>query len=412
MTLINEYMKRKLITTLIVGTIFIIGKYIYDELTFNTAMETTQIKLYEKDSTKTIEKMINRNGCYEVGLSSDENIFSNLKLDGEYKIEYFDKNDNLLKEVITNKGTGITAVYSHTDYSNTSLDIFQVPLKNSSKLKIKLTVLKPESTFVKNPNIDTYMYINPSFMGCRDTEMSRLKKMNLIEMDEKQEKIEYEEIVEAIKNKDLKKIKEIIPSKYSVDEKMLVDRTPIEYAIYYKADEIIKYLVQNNATLDYIDRQRKTPLYYAIKNNSIEVVDMLLQRGVDPNNTRFVNRHDYAATFTDPTEEDLKGDPALWDSVCNEKYEITELLLKSPKVDVNEYYYARNIYQHSKSCLSDKYKKDYTDDFEIDDYGTKMYKNIPQSMERTIKLLERYGAKYEFPQEREGYIEHRKKDNK
>ena len=397
---------------LIVGVTVLVGFYIYEQFSFYNPMNESTIELNKINNTASID--LNRqSGCYEVGLLSHEQIFSDIKPNGLYKIEYLDKNGKLIKEIASTKGTGTTIIYSHSDSSNMTLALFQVPMQGNTKIKIRVTVLKVDSAFENNVDIKTAIYVNKSFLPCNENSpKEKFKRMNLIEMDQIQEKEEYIEIIEAIKNKDLNKFKEIIPNKYDVNEKLLVDRTPLEYAIYYKADEIIDYLVKNKAIVDYIDKQRKTPLYYAIKNNSIEVVRMLLEKGVDANNTRFVDRQEYTWTFSEASEEDLKGYPALFETVCNEQYEITEMLLKDPKVDNNEYVRTTNVYVKVKGCLGKKYGDEYTKDFKIDIHAVpKRYKNIPKSMERMIRLLEKYGAIYEFPQERKGYIE-RKKETK
>ena len=150
---------------------------------------------------------------------------------------------------------------------------------------------------------------------------------------------------EALWDKNTKKIKQFIPSKFSSNVRLVVDHTPLHYASYLNDANTIEYLLLNGAKVDAEDIQGHTPLYYAIDNNATEAAKILLKHNADVKQVRYLTKSD---RFIDPHSE---GYPALFRTTCTMNYKLTALLLESNTTDKNEKYQGWNVYDNLYCCV-------------------------------------------------------------
>ncbi|MBU1013925.1 MAG: ankyrin repeat domain-containing protein [Bacteroidetes bacterium] len=91
-----------------------------------------------------------------------------------------------------------------------------------------------------------------------------------------------QEIFDAIKNNDLKKIMGLTVKDDSVlNFKDNAGNTPLHYAAIDGSIAIIELLLSNGANIDAVNKQLNTPLYEAINNKHDEVSKLLINRGAD-----------------------------------------------------------------------------------------------------------------------------------
>ena len=77
----------------------------------------------------------------------------------------------------------------------------------------------------------------------------------------------------------------------NIDDKNAEGNTPLHVAIKLKYNEIVKFLVRNDAQLDSKDKDGNTSLHLAASSNNLEIVKYLLENGASP--TQFVkNKND------------------------------------------------------------------------------------------------------------------------
>jgi hypothetical protein len=171
-----------------------------------------------------------------------------------------------------------------------------------------------------------------------------------IDFDTNETNESLKELSLALKQKDMKKIKQLIPKEFNADVRMLINRTPLHYVAHLNDKETAKYLISLNASLNVIDLKEYTPIYYAIQSNSLDVVKLLIENGVDIN-----------------TSKHTSSISMLYDAACSEYYEMLEYFLQSPKVDNNAVSNksGRNIYRligadtYGKDNWSSGYSKEY-----------------------------------------------------
>ena len=106
-------------------------------------------------------------------------------------------------------------------------------------------------------------------------------------------------------------------------------------------------------------------------------------KGADVKKVRFLSDSDRRIDVFVPKERP-KG---LFYAACNELYEITELLLESGKLDLDEKYSGWNAYRYYDGCVIQRYKE-YS---KLNKNGYYDVKN--PNAKRMFSLLERYGFK-------------------
>jgi ankyrin repeat protein len=325
---------------------------VYDKLNYYQPLIKTKIDEAKAGSSAEVKINLNSSGCYEVGLGSYDCKLGGdaFKEDGEYKIEYFDSEGNLIEEKTVFK-TIATSLYTRTTYTNAVLDVVKIPLQGKHRdIKIKLTIIKPNSSFDPDKH-RLYLYVDKTeFLSCGKARDEELKKAALdkylknIKIDAPPEDETLKPLFEALWNKDLKTIQKLIPNEFGVDTEIIAGRAPLHYAAYLDDLKTAKYLLSLGADIDKRDFKEafddehwsrrlskpyyalgfhpgngdgRTPIFYATDNNATNVVKLLMESDAN------VSLSDY----------DKGGVGLLFLSGCKEHYEIFEYLLESPKID-------------------------------------------------------------------------------
>lgn len=369
---------KKVLLYIGVGFAISIALFVYEKLTYFEPIEKIPIEASKVNASQTLDMYLQKDGCYEVGLSSYKNIFSNHKIDGKYKLQYFYKQE-LLEEKIIEKNIAF-GVFGRTEYSTSLLDVIEVPHKGHNRLKIKLTVLRPEKIFENNES-DVYLYINKSYYQC-GKELAMKQKLNRISkltIDTNETNETLIPLSKVLWGSNIEKVQQLIPSKFDVNVNMVANHKPLHYASYLNDERTVKYLIDNGAEIDIKDIQGHTPLYYAIKNNATNAVKLLMDSGADIKKVGNMYIYGYG-----------EHTPLVY-TTCNEYYELTEYLLQSDKVDNNEMSFGGNAYYRGASCLCKKYEISF---YYLD--GEHRYENVNHpNIKRMVDLLEKYDLKFE-----------------
>ena len=353
---------KKILLFMGIGFALSMALFVYDKFTYFEPINKVSIDANKVNASQTLDLYLQKDGCYEVGLSSYEHIFSGYKVDGKYKIQYFYK-DKLLEEKIVEKNIAF-GVFGRTEYSKTLLDVIEVPHKGHNRLRVKLTVLEPEKMF-EHKESDVYLYVDKSDYQCGKALAIKQeqKRVSQLKIDTNETNTTLLPLAKVLWNSDIQKIKQLIPSKFDVNVNMVAQHKPLHYAGYLNDEKTLKYLINNGAELDPKDIQGHTPLYYAIENNATKSVKLLMESGADINEVGFLKSKTFPNRGTKP---------ALFYVACKEYYELTEFLLKSERVDKSKLVNGNNVYAHLDFCLKKEKKK-----------------------KRMLHLLEKYDLKYE-----------------
>lgn len=354
-----------------VGFLLAMAMLVYDKFTYFEPMDKTEIKAHTVGASATLDEKLRNEGCYEVGVSSYEPLFTmDRAIDGQYKLQiYHDK--ELLEEKIIDKPLAIGA-HSRTDYTNALLHVFEIPLKGYGKLIFKLTVLKPDS-MLKDDSKQIYFYVNKSDYICGQAQASidKQKRVDNLTIDTNETNETLLPLSKALWKSDMSKVKQLIEKSLSVNVKMVADHTPLHYAVYLNDTQTARYLIDHGANIDALDIQGHTPLYYAIEHNATKTVKLLLDQGADPRKVRFLSDSERNVPHLRSN-----GYPALLHTAYTMNFELTELLLKSKKIDINEKYEGWNTYDYL-------------------DHGYQLFYDIKSldknKLKKMLKILEKYG---------------------
>jgi hypothetical protein len=346
----------------VIGFLISMAIMVYDRFTHFEPLIKRSIDAKEIGASRTLSVRLRKDGCYEVGLSSYENIFIDYKIDGKYKLEYFFDGE-LFEEKVIEKNL-FFGYYNRTEYTNTVLDVIEVPLKGHQKLDVKLTVLKPETMFLKEHDT-VYMYINKSMATCGKEREEMLEKKHIENLTITTPEINetLKPLADALWDRALPKVQALIPSQFDVNARMVGERTPLHIAAYFDDIATIKYLVSQGAELDAWDVQKNTPLCLAIENNATKTVEYLLNQ--DINITR-------SQCYVGQLMTERR--PALFQAACKERYEILTLMIESSKVDNNEMFREHNLLSYGPSCILPRLKDGKYDYLEQQEKKTKMEK--------------------------------------
>lgn len=91
----------------------------------------------------------------------------------------------------------------------------------------------------------------------------------------------------------------------------LVGGTPLNHAVNYNRNEIMKYLIDRCANVNALFDKNYSPLMSAVDGNNTEMVKLLLDNGAHVN------------------LKDKHGNDALWKAVFNCNFEIVKLLVEA-----------------------------------------------------------------------------------
>ncbi|MDD2800343.1 MAG: ankyrin repeat domain-containing protein [Methylococcales bacterium] len=354
-----------------VGFLLSMAMLVYDKFTYFEPMDKTEIEAHVIGASATLDERLRKEGCYEVGVSSYEPLFSmGRAIDGHYKLQIYHDN-TLLEEKIIDKPLAIGA-HSRTDYTNALLHVFAVPLKGYGKLTFKLTVLKADS-ILKDGSKQVYFYVNKSdyICGQAQTKIDEQTQIDNLTIDTNETNQTLLPLSKALGKLDTAKVKQLIEKSLSVNVKMVANRTPLHYAAYLNDIQTARYLSDHGADIDATDIQGHTPLYYAIDHNATKTVKLLLDKGADPRKVRFLSDSERNVPHLRSN-----GYPALLHTAYTMNFELTELLLKSKKIDINEKYEGWNTYDYL-------------------DHGYQLFYDVKSldknKLKKMLKVLEKYG---------------------
>lgn len=91
----------------------------------------------------------------------------------------------------------------------------------------------------------------------------------------------------------------------------LIGGTPLNHAVNYNRNEIIKYLINRNANVNALFEKNYSPLMSAVDGKNIEIVELLLEKGANVN------------------LKDKHGNDALFKAVDTLNLDLIELLIKA-----------------------------------------------------------------------------------
>jgi ankyrin repeat protein len=92
-----------------------------------------------------------------------------------------------------------------------------------------------------------------------------------------------EEIVQAVKENNIKLIKSLIKKGTDVNVADYEGNTALIEASYRNNLKIVKYLVENGADVNKVNKNERTSLIYAIENNNKNMVNYLVEHNADVN---------------------------------------------------------------------------------------------------------------------------------
>ena len=312
---------------------------------------TNHLPLYQKDvedvsagSIYTMDVKLKKSGCYEIGLASDERVFGlKYQFDGIYNLKFFDDKHRLLDEKNITKGRGIQ-YYSDTTYSELLLDVIEAPLKKHNTVTLELTMIRPEKVLQKSDH-DFYFYVDyttDQICGKRYEEYLEAKRIKNLTIDTKENNETLIPLYKALVDKNLETVKQTISSGTSADVKMIGDRTPLHFSSYVNDAATSEYLIKQGADIEAVDIHQRTPMYYALENNATNVVRLLIEHNATlPELVGFTGKN---------VMLDDNGAPPFFYAVCSEMLEMADILSTHKDVDIHQMYRNRNVYAYASIC--------------------------------------------------------------
>jgi hypothetical protein len=289
-------------------------------------------------------------GCYEVGFGSYDFKFNRDSIiEGVYKLQYFTKDYQLIKEkTVTEKDIVGTTDFG-SDYTNAVLDM-DSSIIEYTKMKVRLSVIQPFKTkkTIYFYAIDTEQKGTCSSFQKYMNELFKQIDLDSMEIDIPETNETLKPLYDALWKKDISKIKEFIPNRFDADVTMVANHKSLHYAAYLNDIDTMRYLLSLGAQIDAVDVQSYTPLHYAVESNSLDAVKFLMDRGADPNKARFEYIH-VSSTNLDGRK------PILLEAMCRGYEDLTAYLLQSPKIDKNEYHNGWDVFKNFDShCFDEK----------------------------------------------------------
>ncbi|MEJ2489705.1 MAG: ankyrin repeat domain-containing protein [Sulfurovaceae bacterium] len=351
---------------LILGIVFLLLIIFgfYKQYSFNKPDILFESHLTKAGVTEEFKLSTKQKG-YIIGLAVNEKSFSWWKIvdgkyiavDGNYTIEYY-KDNKLDKKEIINR-MSLSKLYGnlyHISGSSSLSSWKQITLgelKKAGDYKIKITVIRPESSlsdfkgtlyFFADKSNEKLMqkmnsYNTPEKKAANKRE--RLLK-NLIDVNETNQLLIP--LREALDMHDFEKIKEIInaDNNISINKDMVFQRRALDYAAFENDIKTVQYLIDNGADIHHKDELGKNALAYAIENNATKTAKLLIDSGIDVKEVEFVQNY---------LQHRLKGKylpkttvmSPLQYTAGNALFEMTELLLKHGMKDNIIEWQAHNI---------------------------------------------------------------------
>jgi len=233
-----------------------------------------------------------KNGCYEVGLWSDSNLFdgrgvlntykpgATYPITGKYTLSYYNGDELIDKQVIKSEDLSSVSMDGSSKASKLAFDRLEIPYKGKySALTIKFEIQSPKDKF-KNTNENIYFFIDKTLLSCGE-KIDRIIRKRKFNIDIAEINSTLVPLYNSLRTKDKQSVERLIDSGISKKVKMIGERRPIHYASFMNDDETLKYLISKNVDLNVKDVLGKTPLHYGIENNATKTVKTLLENGAD-----------------------------------------------------------------------------------------------------------------------------------
>ncbi len=333
---------------ILLGLILSILLYAFERLTNHLPLYQQDLKNVSASSIHKMDIKFKKAGCYEIGLSSDERVFGlTYQFNGEYNLKIFDDQHKLLEEKNITKGRGVQ-YYSDTTYSELLLDVIEAPFKNNNAVTIELTMLRPEKV-LQELNHEFYFYVDyttDQICGKRFEDYMEAKRIKNLTIDTQETNKTLKPLYKALMGKNLETVKQIINSGISAKVKMIGDRTPLHFSSYINDTATSEYLIKQGVNIEAVDIHQRTPMYYALENNATNVVRLLMEHNATlPELVGFSGKNVMLNNH---------GAPPFFYAVCSEMFELADLLSTHKDVDIHQMYNKNsdNVYAYLPLCIN------------------------------------------------------------
>lgn len=289
----KEYKKKRRMIILLIFLPLILGFinfFIQKDSAFNAThplLKKVKYDIQDLNESKTISIDWSKeyDSCLWVGLQNPSSDFTDYLIRGQYKLEIFDANNNLLKSV--NLYHNRNSIPSNANiYEEYGFYFINVPFqKKFYNLKIKLTTRVIPKSFHKITS-NTYMVLREARGSCPRNSEDVQKQLN--REQDAEISIQREEhnntlgvLYKALKNKNFTRVQSLLENDFSINVMMHGDRKPIHYAAYFNDTETLEYLIDNGVSIYQKDALGYTPTQYAIGHNSLDTLKLLISKGAD-----------------------------------------------------------------------------------------------------------------------------------
>lgn len=274
----------------------------------------------EANITQTFDVDLSREGTYLVGLYTEQFYqFLKEKNDGNYTIEYYDKNQLLRTFPPKKVYRTIKSIPAEVwDSSGIAIPLDEVVIPKDlprKKITIRITTYKPYSIFLRK-GLDKDLKVH-FFLKKRTHKELRIRE-EVYKMDAEEArsglKVDFEDInksydsnsskitlIKALLAKNFKIVQSSIDTDNGLEINTLIGenkenestnkRTPIFYAAYANDVKTLRYLIAKGADLNHTDAYRQNALAIAIENSSIDAAKVLIDAGMKISDVDFVHRY-------------------------------------------------------------------------------------------------------------------------
>lgn len=322
--------------------------YAFERLTNHLPMYQQDLKDVSAGSVHKIDVKFKKAGCYEIGLASDERVFGlAYQFNGEYNLKIFDDKHRLLDDKNITRRRGVQ-YYSDTTYSELLLDVIEAPFKNHNAVTVQLTMIRPEKV-LQELDHEFYFYVDyttDQICGKRFEEYMEAQRVKNLTIDSEETNETLKPLYKALMDKNLEIVKQIINSGTSANVKMIGNRTPLHFSSYVNDAPTSEYLIKKGADIEAVDMHQRTPMYYALENNATNVVRLLMEHNATlPELVGFTGKN---VRLNDT------GAPPFFYAVCSEMFEMADLLSTHKDVDIHQMYNNgnENIYAYLPLCIN------------------------------------------------------------
>ncbi|MFP3016488.1 MAG: ankyrin repeat domain-containing protein [Wolbachia sp.] len=242
-----------------------------------------------------VESLANRGASLDTKDNNDWTLLHFAASSNKFDIVKFllDKNANIkAKDVYGNTPLHVAAQYDSkleiveflldknasgiNDVNNNGSTPLHVATQGNKPSTVKFLLNKGASIQVKDKH-------NRTPLGLADQE----GYTNIAQMIEQRQSDLDEELLTAVQDGDLDKVKSLVSQNANVNTTDMYSWTPLHWAAFKDRLEIAKFLIEKNADIDAEDKgpYGKKPIHVAAENNSKDIIELFLSKGVGINDT-------------------------------------------------------------------------------------------------------------------------------